>query len=623
MISNNDLLVDIEELLNASSTSVPIAQLSCLSRYEIFIDLLRGHVPFRGGKIRDFPMSRYRFIAGRLFEYLCDKSVKEITRKGKKIKPSFASYINVFYLVEKTGRESVLKIDDYNQNEYFNLLILNISKMLFSDSKDSVRHLTMLLGVSNSEFNQFYDKKLPGKLRDINKYTEHLLVIANHDFKSNDKIKEIMSCYGINEKQLESLRTRKVKIISIKTKDVQSYLDRCKSLFILRGASYWCSQVMSIVRDLVLEELDINSSILVDSDSIILLFSNDNTDRELLKIVKSKLIGSEGTKQIIKKHPRMESYIDDFSSDVFPNIGILEFYNISVFDLATDKGIVRTQFNSEKDKIEFESIKGEYQCTLVNNKFSSKPGFIPEWYTKVKPDNSFSFDATLFSLCEISFNQQTIIESKFQLELETRVKINYSQYGSRVPKELGLKKEISYLKYDGDDIGKKFTSISSIERPILSFSLESRIKRALIDALVHLEKTIDKKHLVHDLIYSGGDDLFLSLPTEYEAYFIKAMNISLMNQLPEFQFTCSVIRVEQSDSHKETMIHSLVSLLSNDLLTYAKSQLKKNVEDVSNQSKLYEKYGTKFLMSHSKGILLNTSEITEMEVNDLHRYYFQ
>lgn len=96
-----------------------------------------------------------------------------------------------------------------------------------------------------------------------------------------------------------------------------------------------------------------------------------------------------------------------------------------------------------------------------------------------------------------------------------------------------------------------------------------------------------------------------------------------MNQLPEFQFTCSVIRVEQSDSHKETMIHSLVSLLSNDLLTYAKSQLKKNVEDVSNQSKLYEKYGTKFLMSHSKGIFLNTSEITEMEVNDLHRYYFQ
>lgn len=129
--------------------------------------------------------------------------------------------------------------------------------------------------------------------------------------------------------------------------------------------------------------------------------------------------------------------------------------------------------------------------------------------------------------------------------------------------------------------------------------------------------------MVHDLIYSGGDDLFLSLPTEYEAYFIKAMNISLMNQLPEFQFTCSVIRVEQSDSHKETMIHSLVSLLSNDLLTYAKSQLKKNVEDVSNQSKLYEKYGTKFLMSHSKGIFLNTSEITEMEVNDLHRYYFQ
>ncbi|MGR5423315.1 Cas10/Cmr2 second palm domain-containing protein [Vibrio sp. PNB22_4_1] len=621
MTSNNELLGYIEELLNASSTSIPIAQLSCLERFDIYIDLLRGHVPFRGGKIRDFPMSRYRFIAGRLFECLLCMNAKIITRKEAKLQTSFASYINTFYLVERSSRDEYLSLGSHNLSNYYNLLIINLSKLLLSDDKDSVRHITMLLGVSNSEFNRFYDKNIDSHIRDLHKYTEHLLVISNHDFISQNKRKEINNTYGINDKQIEFLESRKIKVISIKTKDVQRYLDKCKSLFILRGASYWCSQVMSIVRDIVLE-IESNAGILVDSDSIILLFSSDNTKRGLLKEIKLRLEGSEGKQQVLNKYPRIGSYIERFVNDVFPNIGVLEFINVSLFDLATDKGVIRDEGRKHTDKIEFPITSGSYHCTLVRNRYCTEAGFVPDWYTQTKYTDSFSFDAILFSLCEISFNQQTLIESKYQLEKETGFKLNYSQYGSRITKELKLGNTVSYIKYDGDDIGKKFTSISSIERPVLSFSLESKIKQSLIDALIQVEKEIEQNHLIHDLIYSGGDDLFLSVPTDYEKQFIDAMNTSLSYHLPEVNFTCSVIRITHGETQKENMIQGLISLMSNDLLAYAKSKLKKKVGNTSIQTDLYNKYGEIFTNSHSKGVCFNTKDMSEMEVIDLHKYYF-
>ncbi|WP_072054922.1 hypothetical protein [Aliivibrio fischeri] len=624
MTPNKELLANIEELLNASSTSVPIAQLTCVDRFEIFVNLLRGHVPFRGGKIRDFPMSRYRFIAGRLFEVLLNVNAKSIVRNGSSIntlETSLAAYINVFYLVERSRRDEYLGVDMTSLNDYYNSLIISLSKLIFPEDKESTRHVTMLLGVSNSEFNKYYDKKNSSHIRTLHKYTQHLLVISGHNFTSKNKEEEINDVYGINDKEILDLNSSKIKIISIKTKDVQRYLDRCKSLYILRGASFWCSQVMSIVRDLVLD-IETDSGILVDSDSIILLFSSDNDNQNLLSEIRFRLTGKNGKEKIIEKYPRIEPYIEQFVNDIFPNIGVLEFSNVSLFDLATDRGIVRDENIVRDKKIEFSTSVGIYPCTLVNNRYCSETGFVPDWYTQTKSGDSFGFDATLFSLCEISFNQQTIVESKYQLENKIGLKLNYSQYSSRITKELKLNKVISYIKYDGDDIGKMFTGISSIERPVLSFVLESRIKKSLIDALVKVEKEINQKHLIHDLIYSGGDDLFLSVPSDYEKLFLDAMNYSLSINLPEIKFTCSIIRVDQEENQKNNMMHALVSLMSNDLLAFAKSLLKQGGKDTSLQGDLYRKYGGTFEFTHSKGVSLNADNMSEMEVKDLHDYYF-
>ncbi|WP_125828500.1 Cas10/Cmr2 second palm domain-containing protein [Paraferrimonas haliotis] len=622
MTSNNELLLYLEELLNASSTSVPIAQLTCFERYELFLNMLRGNVPFRGGQIRDFPMSRYRFVAGRLFEHLANTSAKEINRNGVKFEVSLASYINAFFIVEKVNREKILSSSIDDLNRYYSFLLLNTSKLLFPKDKISVRHIAMLLGVSNSEFNRFYDKSASGPVRDIYKYTEHLLVISNHNFKTDNAVKEIMHVYGINGKHIDYFKSNKFKVISVKTKNVQRYLDRCKSLFILRGASYWCSQVMSIVRDIVLQT-DQKSSVLVDSDSIILILSTDNVQRDILDEVKMMLIGDEGKRIILNKFPRMAPYIDNFVAGVFPNIGIVEFNDVSLFDIVTDKGLVREDRETFDNKIEFPYYLGKHPCSLIRGKYCCELGFIPDWYTKRSRGDSFSFDAALFSLCEISFNQQCIVESKHQLELNGVCNINYSQYSSRVTKELGIEREISYIKYDGDDIGKMFTSIASIERPVLSFSLETKIKQSLIDALVQLEEKIGQNHLVHDLIYSGGDDLFISLPTEYESQFIAAMNYSLYTHLPEIKFTCAVIRVNQDNSTQEDLLHSLVSILSNDLLLYSKSKFKKSSNYTPKQARLYDKYGEIFELSNSKGVFLNTIDLSVMEVNDLHSFYFK
>lgn len=622
MTLNRDLLAKIEVLLNASSTSVPIAQLTCSERFELYIDLLRGHVPFRGGKIRDFPMSRYRFIAGELFEILLKINAKKIIRNGRiALEPNLADYINILYLVERASRGECLDKDLTTASDYYNALVLSVSKMVFLDDKESIRHVTMLLGVSNAEFNKFYDKKNNSHIRSLLKNTEHLLVISNHNFISDDKINEVMDVYGIRKREIDTLISYRIKIVSIKTKKVQQYLDRCKTLFILRGASFWCSQVMSIVRDLVLDIED-DSGILIDSDSIIILFSNYNVNNNLLDKVKVELSGVLGKEKVLNKYPRIEPYIDNFTNDIFPNIGLFEFVDVSLFDFSTDKGIIRNDRVGNEYQIEFSSLKGKNLCSLINDKTCSEQGFVPEWYTQTKPDDSFSFDATLFSLCEISFNQQTLIESKYQLEQDLKSRLNYSQYSSRVTRELNLNKVISYIKFDGDDIGKLFTSKSSIERPVLSFYLESNIKQSLVDALLQLERNTNRKHLVHDLIYAGGDDLFLSVPTDYEDFLVKAINEALRSNLPEISFTCSIIRVPQTHSLKDSAAHSLVSIMSNDLLLYAKSKLKHGVDNTSKQSKLYDKYGSSFKLSHSKGVSINSDDMSDNEIKNLYEFYF-
>jgi hypothetical protein len=578
----------LRDLLFSTSTSVPIPQLRADARWQILIDTLRGHAKIRGRRVRDFPMSRFRFQSGQLIEALsdCNVSVRKSTNKCYESGSySLMTFIYALDIVEISNREK--QFDPKNENEYFSTLIVVLLSEIFCEAKFSeiyTKSIAIQLGVTASEFKKYVGGK-KCRVSPIFNSAKDLSLITSLKYSSEEYIPELILRLGFYPKRLEEYENNCINLIYIKTRHVQSFLDLCNVNYLVRGASFWCSQLLSHLRDFLLNNLK-TSSLIIDSDAVVIIATPSNADENAYQLLAKYLDSDQFYEHIDSEYPRAAQFRKG-ASYLLPSFGVETRRSICLFDLATqrennyttDKPSYWNDKNTISQVSSTDYLKSDVQsCSMIDGEYAIESEFVPPWYNNSVNKDSYSPSALIFSLADVTFHQETILETKYQIERLTKVVFNYSDFHNSICNTLDLGPSMSFIKIDGDDIGVAFSTIPFLCRPELSYSLESAIKSALVNSCSDTVAKAGHNHILHDLIYAGGDDLFFSIPTDVELDFLTSLGKHLTELLPDLRHTATVLRLDMSsvkaqDAEANRKL-SLIPKLINYFLKQAKNKLK-------------------------------------------------
>jgi hypothetical protein len=586
---------------NLSTKTIP--QLPSKERWEILLDTLRGMPLFRSGRTRDFPFSEQRDNACKLAGILSQQLLTVVPGQNKKTaKFNLYDYLSAISIIDIASQYHESNEYCFN-DDYFTYSMIYLIDVVFDEVQDKLR-ACILLGIDSFTFNTLY-KKAKKDYTKLFSRSATLAVIAN--FQKNNKesdvskIEQIAALYEIHNSKFKALEHLKVGLLYIKTRNVQEFLDGCLSHFILRGASFWCSQVLSITRDIICKELSSNCRIFTDSDSVVIIAINKEIDENKIKqLVINKLTNRS---IILENYPRLiEHYQAALNeqvniTNILPDLGISFNNQESVLKLATDSfsvEYVNIKRWNENNTISFftgnENVNKGQKCSgYIGEKAFADQRFIsPSWYSQQNIGEAYGWKSSLFSLADISFRQQFLIELQAWLQNYLDFYPDYCTYSMNITKAIGLKSNvddnISFLKIDGDNVGTYFTEQPSICRPRMSICVEENIKYRCLHSVKSLIKKYSLKHIPLDLVYFGGDDLFITIPSFLERDFVDAfvennpIEPALHNDI---QYTFASITLKNAKYKDKNSDHGLLqreaSKLLNPLLDIAKEYYKNNL----------------------------------------------
>jgi len=614
-----------EAIIKNLSTTALIPQLPSKERWEILLDTLRGMPLFRSGRTRDFPFSEQRDNACKLAGILSQQLLTVVPGQNKKTaKFNLNDYLSAISIIDIASqyRES----NEYCFNDdHFTYSIIYLIDVVFDEVQDKLR-ACILLGIDSFTFNTLYKKAKKDNTKLFSR-SATLAVIAN--FQKNNKesevskIEQITALYEIHNSKFKALEHLKVGLLYIKTRNVQKFLDGCLSHFILRGASFWCSQVLSITRDIICKELSSNCRIFTDSDSVVIIAINKEIDENKIKQL---VINNLTNKSIIlENYPRLIEHYQAALNEqvniqnVLPDLGVSLSNQESVLKLATDSCLVEfanIKHWNENNTISFftenENVNNGQRCSgyLGEKAFSDQRFISPSWYNQQNIGEAYGWKSSLFSLADISFRQQFLIELQAWLQNHLDFHPDYCTYSKNISKAIGLKSnvedKISFLKIDGDSVGKYFTEQPSICRPRMSICVEENIKYRCLHSVKSLIKKHSLKHIPLDLVYFGGDDLFITIPSFLERDFVdafienKPIEPSLHNDI---EYTFASIKLTNVKYKDKTSDHDLLqreaSKFLNPLLEIAKEYYKNNLTSLEQiEMKNLSSIGQYFLKEH-------------------------
>jgi len=614
-----------EAIIKNLSTTALTPQLPSKERWKILLDTLRGMPLFRSGRTRDFPFSEQRDNACKLAGILSQQLLTVVPGQNKKTaKFNLNDYLSAISIIDIASqyRES----NEYCFNDdHFTYSIIYLIDVVFDEVQDKLR-ACILLGIDSFTFNTLYKKAKKDNTKLFSR-SATLAVIAN--FQKNNKesevskIEQITALYEIHNSKFKALEHLKVGLLYIKTRNVQKFLDGCLSHFILRGASFWCSQVLSITRDIICKELSSNCRIFTDSDSVVIIAINKEIDENKIKQL---VINNLTNKSIIlENYPRLIEHYQAALNEqvniqnVLPDLGVSFSNQESVLKLAIDSCLVEyanIKHWNENNTISFftenENVNNGQRCSgyLGEKAFSDQRFISPSWYNQQNIGEAYGWKSSLFSLADISFRQQFLIELQAWLQNHLDFHPDYCTYSKNISKAIGLKSnvedKISFLKIDGDSVGKYFTEQPSICRPRMSICVEENIKYRCLHSVKSLIKKHSLKHIPLDLVYFGGDDLFITIPSFLERDFVdafienKPIEPSLHNDI---EYTFASIKLTNVKYKDKTSDHDLLqreaSKFLNPLLEIAKEYYKNNLTSLEQiEMKKLSSIGQYFLKEH-------------------------
>lgn len=601
MLRNDRSKADIIcSLLQQTSGDSLIALLNARLRWKLLTELCLGHARIKNGRSRDYPFFTARSLNTKLsLHFIRERKAFYPGINSEKI-VTFTQYDMLVSLVLlELSEQKSFPLNSLAEEEHYSIALNVLVNELFSDSETTEKdRISRLLGISG--LGEDATRASSQYKKDYIRFAHVITALSTHHQALQGLTKSeakafLVEEYQLRPKDIARLNDLAIDLIVIKTKQVQTFIDRCKLPFIQRGASYWCSQILARCRNKVEAIHNKRSLILTDCDSVSIQAVGEAREAEQIK----ELLEAEFTDPVLKTriseqfianlYPRLLPYYREAKQqqlntvEALPNLDIdrrhyslfdfiVERSALSDFCLETSKGLESLRFQSKPFH------EGNCSGRHGDTTFKNKPFAIPSWFNKRKGE-AYGWPSTVYSLVGMSYKQVT--NSVITQTLSELVKKDIQV--PRSHKELlssGTTKQanLAYIKLDGDGVGKMFTSLSPIHRPSLSIRVETFIRQCWITTMANLITQYQLDLLPADLLYFGGDDLFCVLPEAYLESFLKVFDeeVKIQNKQHQlelsFSYACILLNIQykREEPYIFPIVNQLVSWVKNDSLPESK-----------------------------------------------------
>ena len=567
----------LKHLLTETSSDALVPMLGARQRWLLLLEICLGHSRVRGGRSRDYPFSRQRANSLELANAL--QQTKMPFQPGRKPISVEISWFNVLVclLLAETAKAEQHRTA-LSKELYYTAALEVIIDCLVEPAQQQTA--LDLLGVSHQgqersrKFRTLFRRE---GLRAAQIMASLSAMRATHpEYSAND----LPPLLGLQPQLLDTLTTCKVDLLYLKVKKAQTFLSACTKPFIQRGASAWCSQMAARMRDLLAEEsaqYGFEPALLIDNDAVTILafpqggaisgpaISNAATrfflDPDSPEHLSSSLIRTF--------YPRLAPYYEAArkeqlaTAQILPLMGTEHRKGLSLFQLATanllpgQNHINIPGVDSEDTLIDlqFKSTPSRHPCSghRLSAAFTNSENQIPIWYNP-SGRQAYGFASTAFSLAEITFSRMTGQAIYERLRDEHQLPVTRPETRRDLIRALPYAdNRITYLKYDGDSVGQRFSALPLCERPELSTQLESLLRKSWLEALTNLIKAHNLTAGPVDLLYLGGDDLLLALPGALAEQYTELLDAALIKYSGanpiQFTFTAITEPVPETANH--------------------------------------------------------------------------
>lgn len=662
----------LEHLLERVNTQTLLYMLTAQHRLQLLIEILLGHTPLRGGRTRDYPFSDDRLKACELAVSLQARpwgrvALSKAPELGLQSHPGITvSCLDVLVALQvllipwirshasgnawEASSPSVdQSIHTVSKEVECSQMIIWLVTVLCADDQSGCETVLSMLGIPwDLQPRESSQKELPVLSVLAPKLAAAALLqddpslgIGHITDSSENEVRDLLelACKILNVKPFERalLLDRVICVLGLQSKKVQPLLDKCQRVHVQRGASFWISQNVACVRDLLIEasvtgkwsDLVPSLTVMLDNDAKTVLLSSSNSVCEeiICATVNSGLYqnGRISGRWIAQNFPRLLPYwqsATDQSDDMLgclPDIELQFLRPISPLELALDGQI---DFKNPPKFLEGrhsrslvsapESLGSSVENTDESNICSGVDGrtrlsriTVPSWMHFHKGEG-YSLAGTAYTLASITYARATSRAISVMLsELvrrEVRPLDKQKELADCQQKNAGTPTKLVLLKIDGEQVGLRFMRLNTLRRPGLSITLESLMRDAWLSGLVEiLTKNPELDAVPALLVYFGGDDLLFLLGQHHVEVFLEGFDRSLHNAEAHFQdlrFTFACVPIDDERLVEVNHLgHSASAIqLVNKALEDAKEYRRKKTPSANNDpKKSHQWYEGRFL----------------------------
>ena len=627
-----------QKLLESTSVHTLLPMLDARSRWLLIVEILLGNAPVRGGRSRDYPFSVDRADSTRIaFQLVCCK--RSFRPGSSAVSGDYSIYDLIVALQCIEACEVSDQMKPAKSEQHFTIAIRVLVEMLFP--KESRKVVLATVGVSDKGEDGAV-KKSRSYLRGEIEMAKRLAVLARAQVPPSDASEPVgflRRHFGLSDKDVAELERPRLTLIYLKTKEAQSFIDRCLSPFIQRGASFWCSQTSARVRDLLTSSASVERGILLDNDAITILSGSSCEKVEDLEATIRKMCFEPNDHRqvssafIARNYPRLMPYYRAAKEGGMSTAMAMPAFGVqvrakSLLDMATDFTAPDSLTGSipEEDSVVIGSREpanevAELPCSgrKEDMRIRSEKLSVPSWYDR-RIGEGYGFPSIAFSLAELTYAKASGRAIALQLkergcaDLTTASTQKELLAGTHSPDD-----RLAYLKYDGDSFGTKFSEIPSLRRPSLSITLEMLMRESWLSAVASLAKEHKFNVVPADLVYFGGDDILITLPAYLLHEFLHKFDEALGENTEssrDVSFTFSAVTfslpiINHSEKNQDVNLHTETIGEVNQLLRNAKILHKSSVQSDGHMKHHYLGRLCQWTsLSRSQGFIVDTPSST-------------
>jgi hypothetical protein len=546
---------DILDALSRASVALPVWHLASLARWQLLRDTLLGHVTMRGGvRPRDLPLDP---DCRRVIETAAN--VQRLTYHaggfllGARMKSRFGDWLYMFAILAEplmVGNETHA---DAIAHDAVAVCLTELMAAIDTPKRDApdacefLHRLLGVLGISRQEWKRLVGKDTRPKDPHARVWESGLVArvaaraCAHHadpEWNAGDRtgdalvdfIAETDNCDKEDRDRLITLSTETRSLISLKPIEVQGYIHRATSHWMMRGASTWCAQSLAFSRDVILESTP-PPLLLSDGDALVSFVAPRQLDPQPIM---TRIVDAWCDRERFgSRFPRLKRYLGDLERTgvspliAMPDLSLWCMDPTSLLDLCV---VRKREPKYLKHQIGWSTVRettasrGAEACGLVAN----EPAIVdssPPWLEPRKK-SPHGWTSLAWSLCGTTL--RTHWHHGICEELASR---NHSVYAMMNVHHGGWLRDLDmwdtrlvFVKLDGDGIGKGFESTPVPGRPLRSLTLGRMVLERVINATTGVVRQHEARggprYLPVDLVYFGGDDVVFCMPESYLGAFL-------------------------------------------------------------------------------------------------------